>query len=98
MLASTVSSRMLAAMARAEGFEFWETLTGFKWLGNMALELEQRGPTPLFAFEEAIGFMFGGMIKVGRRVGERVSGRAGRQAGRRAGGQARGRAGGRAGG
>lgn len=30
MLASTVSSRMLAAMAAKEGFDFRETLTGFK--------------------------------------------------------------------
>jgi phosphoglucomutase len=27
---------MLAAMAAEEGFVFRETLTGFKWLGNIA--------------------------------------------------------------
>jgi phosphomannomutase len=43
-----------------ERFKFDETLTGFKWLGHRALELQQAGFTPLFAFEEAIGFMFGG--------------------------------------
>lgn len=36
-----------------------ETLTGFKWLGNEALKLGMEGFTTLFAFEEAIGFMFG---------------------------------------
>jgi len=41
-----------------ERFKFDETLTGFKWLGHRALELQQAGFTPLFAFEEAIGFMF----------------------------------------
>ncbi|KAK7464022.1 hypothetical protein BaRGS_00037986 [Batillaria attramentaria] len=36
-----------------------ETLTGFKWMGNKADELEKKGKTVLFAFEEAIGFMCG---------------------------------------
>lgn len=34
---------MLGAMAAAEGFVFEETLTGFKWLGNRALQLEHQG-------------------------------------------------------
>lgn len=58
MLASTVSSKMLRAMAKAEGFNFIETLTGFKWMGNKSFELINEGKTILFAFEEAIGFMF----------------------------------------
>ncbi|KAK3113840.1 hypothetical protein LTR53_008478, partial [Teratosphaeriaceae sp. CCFEE 6253] len=58
MLASTVSSRMMAAMAHGEGFIFRETLTGFKWLGNVALRTESEGLEPAFAFEEAIGYMF----------------------------------------
>lgn len=49
---------MLRAVARAEGFNFVETLTGFKWMGNKAFELIGEGKTVLFAFEEAIGFMF----------------------------------------
>lgn len=43
-----------------ERFNFDETLTGFKWLGHRALELQQAGFTPVFAFEEAIGYMFAG--------------------------------------
>lgn len=58
MLASTVSSRMLSSMASAEGFHFQDTLTGFKWLGNVAQDLKKQGYNPAFAFEEAIGFMF----------------------------------------
>ncbi|KAL6707591.1 hypothetical protein ACN47E_003941 [Coniothyrium glycines] len=57
MLASTVSSRMLAAMAKKEGFKFTETLTGFKWLGNVARNLESQGYDVAFAFEEALGYM-----------------------------------------
>lgn len=58
MLASTVSSRMIASMAKREGFNFRETLTGFKWLGNVAQELVREGYDPAYAYEEAIGYMF----------------------------------------
>lgn len=34
-----------------------ETLTGFKWMANLADELSKASKTVLFAFEEAIGFM-----------------------------------------
>jgi phosphoglucomutase len=57
MLASTVSSRMLAALAKKEGFRFTETLTGFKWLGNVARDLEKQGYHVIYAFEEALGYM-----------------------------------------
>lgn len=58
MLASTVSSKMLRTMSRIEGFKFEESLTGFKWMGNRSVELMKDGKEVLFAFEEAIGFMF----------------------------------------
>lgn len=57
LLASTVSSRMLSALASHHGTHFAETLTGFKWLGNVARSLEATGYTVLFAFEEALGYM-----------------------------------------
>lgn len=57
MLASTVSSKILRAIAIKEGFHFEETLTGFKWMGNRARDLLDRGKSVLFAFEEAIGYM-----------------------------------------
>lgn len=62
MLASTVSTQMLHAMAAVEGFHFEETLTGFKWLGNQALLLKEKGYTALYAFEEAIGYMFSPVV------------------------------------
>jgi len=58
MLASIVSSKILAAMARAEGFTFVETHVGFKWMANKALELQELGRSVLFAFEQPIGYMF----------------------------------------
>uniref|UniRef100_A0A8C6L6H2 Phosphoglucomutase 2 n=1 Tax=Nothobranchius furzeri TaxID=105023 RepID=A0A8C6L6H2_NOTFU len=57
MLSSTVSSKILRAIALKEGFHFEETLTGFKWMGNRAKDLLDQGKTVLFAFEEAIGYM-----------------------------------------
>jgi len=57
MISSTVSSFILKSMAAKEGFQFVDTLTGFKWMGNKADELLKTGKQVLFAFEEAIGFM-----------------------------------------
>jgi phosphoglucomutase len=62
MLATTVSSRMLSTMASTEGFHYTETLTGFKWLGNVALDLDTQGYDTRFAFEEAIGYMIPGVV------------------------------------
>ncbi|EZF34991.1 hypothetical protein H109_05126 [Trichophyton interdigitale MR816] len=58
MLNSAVSSNMLSKMAEKEGFHFEETLTGFKWMGNVARQLEAQGYEVPFAFEEALGYMF----------------------------------------
>ncbi|XP_034544804.1 phosphoglucomutase-2 [Notolabrus celidotus] len=57
MLSSTVSSKILRAIALKEGFHFEETLTGFKWMGNRARDLLDQSKAVLFAFEEAIGYM-----------------------------------------
>lgn len=62
MLSSTVSSRMLATMAAREGFHHEETLTGFKWMGNKALDLDKAGYDSRFAFEESIGYMIPGVV------------------------------------
>ncbi|CAG4949370.1 unnamed protein product [Colias eurytheme] len=56
LLASFVSSKMLSAVCRGKA-RFVETLTGFKWMGNATLLLKENGKVPLFAFEEAIGYM-----------------------------------------
>ncbi|MGH0160857.1 UNVERIFIED_CONTAM: hypothetical protein FKN15_039839 [Acipenser sinensis] len=59
MLATTVSSKILQTIAQQEGFQFVETLPGFKWIGNRIKELMDNGNEVLFAFEESIGFMCG---------------------------------------
>eukprot|EP00455_Lapot_gusevi_P011949 TRINITY_DN1559_c0_g1_i4.p1 TRINITY_DN1559_c0_g1~~TRINITY_DN1559_c0_g1_i4.p1 ORF type:complete len:237 (+),score=83.74 TRINITY_DN1559_c0_g1_i4:106-816(+) len=61
MVASTVSSKFLQSMAEQEGFVFADTLTGFKWMGNKAIEMEREGYTFLFAYEVEIGFLVGNM-------------------------------------
>ncbi|XP_023817470.1 glucose 1,6-bisphosphate synthase isoform X2 [Oryzias latipes] len=62
MLATAVSSKILQALARAEGFRFEETLPGFKWIGNRIHELSRTGNRVLFSFEESIGFLCGDMV------------------------------------
>ena len=58
MLTTAVSSQMLSVLANARGLAVEETLTGFKWLGNRALQLEGKGDKVHFAYEEALGYMF----------------------------------------
>lgn len=58
ILNSTVSSQFIGSMAKKLGFNFKDTLTGFKWIGNEAIDLENQGFQVPFAYEEAIGFMF----------------------------------------
>ncbi|KAG5468839.1 hypothetical protein CUR178_01675 [Leishmania enriettii] len=60
LLSTVVSSSMLKTMAAREGAQYSETLTGFKFIGNKALERKAtEGLQTLFAYEEAIGFMWG---------------------------------------
>lgn len=56
-LTTAVSSQMLSVIAK-HAFNIDETLTGFKWLGNKALELELHGDSVAFGYEEALGYMF----------------------------------------
>ncbi|ORY87393.1 hypothetical protein BCR35DRAFT_320944 [Leucosporidium creatinivorum] len=63
MCASTVSSKMLRTVAKKEGFVFRDTLTGFKYLGNEVLKLAEEGYAPLFAYEEAIGYLHGEVVR-----------------------------------
>ncbi|KAF5331042.1 hypothetical protein D9619_005708 [Psilocybe cf. subviscida] len=63
IVASTVSSKMIESMAKFEGFKFTECLTGFKFIGNTALNLVDQGYEVPFGYEEAIGYMFGPQIR-----------------------------------
>lgn len=58
LLNSTVSSEFNKHLGSMMGFKWEDTLTGFKWIGNRAIDLELEGYTVPFAYEEALGYMF----------------------------------------
>ncbi|MEM7278648.1 MAG: phospho-sugar mutase, partial [Pseudomonadota bacterium] len=58
-----VSSRLLRGIAEAKGARYCETLTGFKWLSNTALDLENETREFLFAYEEALGYCIGRAVR-----------------------------------
>lgn len=57
VLNSTVSSQSLKYLAQKLGANYVEALTGFKWLGNRTLQLQEKGCNVVFAYEEALGYM-----------------------------------------
>ena len=63
VLASVVSSRMLKMIALKENIDYYDTLTGFKWLGNRSVDLKTNHNCEiLFAYEEALGYAIGSNI------------------------------------
>ena len=58
-----VSSRLLSAIAEAHGVECFETLTGFKWIANGAMERELQGKRFLMGYEEALGYTIGDLVR-----------------------------------
>ncbi len=56
-----VSSQLLGTMAEAKGATYFETLTGFKWIANGAMDR----PNLKFAFgyEEALGYTVGELVR-----------------------------------
>ncbi len=64
VLASLVSSPMLGVIARALGVRYEETLTGFKWIANRAMDAEREtGARFVFGFEEALGYTVGSVVR-----------------------------------
>jgi phosphomannomutase len=64
VLASIVSSPLLGRIAASLGVRYEETLTGFKWIANRAIELE-REPDPwqlVLGYEEALGYCVGDAV------------------------------------
>jgi phosphomannomutase len=62
-IATIVSSPMLGAIAHELGVRYEETLTGFKWITNRAMELEKEGFTFVFGYEEALGYTVGNVVR-----------------------------------
>ncbi|HSG79969.1 MAG TPA: phospho-sugar mutase, partial [Acidimicrobiia bacterium] len=61
---SIVSSPMLAEVARHHGARFEQTLTGFKWIANAAMDLQRdEGLRFVFGYEEALGYTVGPTVR-----------------------------------
>jgi phosphomannomutase len=63
VLASIVSSPLLGRIAASLGVRYEETLTGFKWIANRAMELEREGLEVVFGYEEALGYSVGDVVR-----------------------------------
>ena len=60
VVSTIVSTRMAAEICRRNGVQFFETLTGFKFIGEKILEFEETGKASfLFGFEESYGYLTG---------------------------------------
>jgi phosphomannomutase len=64
VLNSIVSSPMLSHVAAAYGARFVQTLTGFKWIWNAALDIQDEGAGNfVFGYEEALGYSVGPAVR-----------------------------------
>jgi len=70
---SIVSSPMLALIAAEYGAHWEQTLTGFKWICNAALDLEAEGTGRFsFGYEEALGYSVGRVVRDKDGIGAAV--------------------------
>ena len=61
---SIVSSQLLGFLAQQAGADYRETLTGFKWIGNAAIEYERAtGGRFVMGYEEALGYSVGPLVR-----------------------------------
>jgi phosphomannomutase len=67
-----VSSPMLGAIATAHGAHWEQTLTGFKWIANRAIELEGEGARFVLGYEEALGYTVGSLVRDKDGIGTAV--------------------------
>jgi phosphomannomutase len=65
MVATTiVSSQLLSYLAQQSGADYRETLTGFKWIGNAAMDFErEHGGRFVVGYEEALGYSVGPLVR-----------------------------------
>lgn len=64
VISTIVSSPMLGAIAGALGVSYEETLTGFKWIANTAMDLaKSENKRFVFGYEEALGYSVGELVR-----------------------------------
>jgi phosphomannomutase len=73
VVSTIVSSPMLGSIARAHGARWEQTLTGFKWIANRAMELEAEADARfVFGYEEALGYTVGELVRDKDGIGTAV--------------------------
>ena len=64
---TVVSSQLLRYLAAAHGADYRETLTGFKWIGNAAIQWSRDGGADpgrfVMGYEEALGYTVGELVR-----------------------------------
>jgi len=64
VISTIVSSPMLGHIAKELGVAYEETLTGFKWIANRAMQLEASDDMRfVFGYEEALGYSVGTLVR-----------------------------------
>ena len=60
-----MTTSMIDRLAETYGFEVVNILTGFKYIGEQILRLEQKGEQDryIFGFEESDGYLSGGYVR-----------------------------------
>ncbi len=72
VITTIVSSAQLGAIAASLGAAYEETLTGFKWIANRAMEKDPDGTRFVMGYEEAIGYSVGPLVRDKDGVGTAV--------------------------
>ncbi len=60
---TVVSTTLLAHLAALRGVQYAETLTGFKWIANAAIDAAAQGVRFVVGFEEALGYSAGDVVR-----------------------------------
>jgi len=64
MVATTVvSSTLLSKIAEHYSASYAETLTGFKWIANQAIDHDKKGGQFVLGYEEALGYTPGSLVR-----------------------------------
>jgi phosphomannomutase len=63
VVTTVVSSSLLSRMARDRGARYAETLTGFKWIADVAVRAEREGVAFVAGYEEALGYSVGPLVR-----------------------------------
>ncbi|MEE2788574.1 MAG: phospho-sugar mutase [Myxococcota bacterium] len=63
VVTTIVSTRLLSRLASQYGAQYFETLTGFKWIAHKAIQHAHQGGEFVMGFEEALGYSVGPVVR-----------------------------------